>query len=102
MSCEALSQSPLIRWNSLLPPVPRQFPDEALASEFTVELGIKAVTTVIQVEALTALLTKCRFMLLTDGDGFSVWVVFTLHGSSPFIHRNREIDTQSMEDSKTS
>ena len=94
--------SSLFRLDIPLSPVPRQFPDEALAPEFAVELGIKALTTGIEVEALTALLTKRRFMLLANGDSFSVWVVSTLHGSSPYIHRNREIDIQSMEDSKTS
>jgi len=72
-----------------------------LASELAVKLWIKALTAVIEVEALTALVTKRRFMLLANGDGFPVWVVLTLHGSSPSIHRNRDIDIQSMEDSKT-
>jgi len=77
------SQCQSVHRNSLLPPVPRQFPDEALASEFAVELGIKALTTGIEVEALTALLTKCRFMLLADGDRFSILVVLTSQFPSP-------------------
>jgi hypothetical protein len=54
-----------------------------LASELAVKLWVKALTAVIEVEALTALLTKRRFMLLADGDGFSVWVILTFQRPSP-------------------
>ena len=65
--------------DSLFSPFAGHFPNDALASEFAVELWINAVAALINIEAFTALPTEPCFMLLTIGDGFPLWMVFAFH-----------------------
>jgi hypothetical protein len=50
-----------------------------LVSEFAVELWIDAVTAMVNIEALTALLAESCFMFLTNSDRLSVRMISTLH-----------------------
>jgi hypothetical protein len=62
-----------------LSPVSRPLPDDALCSELTIELWIDTFTAVIDVQALTALLTESGLMLVADPDGLSVRMIPALH-----------------------
>jgi len=61
------------------PPVPRHLPDQALISELTIKFWIDAHAAMVDIETLTALLTKAGFMFLTDGNGLSIGVDSALH-----------------------
>lgn len=64
---------------SLFSPVAGHFPDKALGPEFTVELRTEAFTAVFDIQTLAALFAKTGFVLLTDGNGFTVRMISTLH-----------------------
>jgi hypothetical protein len=68
-----------------LPAVPRHFPDDTLGSELAVEFWIKALTAVVDVKILTALLTESCLMLLADCNCLPIRMIFTLHFPFPFI-----------------
>jgi hypothetical protein len=61
------------------PPVLRHLPDNALSSKFAVEFWIKALAAMINVETFAALLTKPRFVLLTNSDRLPVRMDSALH-----------------------
>jgi hypothetical protein len=60
-------------------PVARHFPNQALGSEFTVELRAKAFTAVFDLHAFATLPAKTSFVLLTDGNGFTILMVSAPH-----------------------
>jgi len=64
--------------------VSRHFPDHALRSEPAVDLRVNAFTAVVNVKALTALLTESLLIYLTDRDCLSVGVISTLHSIHSF------------------
>ena len=74
-----ISLSPHLPIDFFFPSVPRHLPDEALVSELAVELWIDAVTAMVNIEALTALLTESHFMFLTDPNCLPVRMISTLH-----------------------
>lgn len=65
--------------DSLFSPVTGHFPNNALGSEFTVEPRAETFTAVIDIQTLATLPTKTGFVLLTDGKGFTIRMVSTLH-----------------------
>ena len=65
--------------NPLFSPVARHFPNQALGSEFTVELRAEAFTTVFDLQAFATLSAKTGFVLLTDGNGFTIPMVSAPH-----------------------
>ncbi len=64
------------------PSFPRLLIDDTPGSEFAVEFGVEALTTLFDVKTLTALLTKACLVFLTDGNGLSVRMLSALHRSS--------------------
>ncbi len=59
--------------------VSRHLPDNALGSEFAVELRIHAFAALIDVETLAACLTESRLMFLADSNRLPVRVISALH-----------------------
>ena len=74
-----ISLSPYLLIYLFFPPVPRHLPDQALISELTIKFWIDAHAAMVDIETLTALLTKAGFMFLTDGNGLSIGVDSALH-----------------------
>jgi hypothetical protein len=56
-------------------------------SEFTVIFWIHTFTALIDVETLTALLTKAGFIFLTGGNGLTLWMISTLHFYFPLMSK---------------
>ena len=73
------SSSPHLLVYLFFPPVLRHLPDNALISKFAVEFWIKALAAMINVEKFAALLTKPRFVLLTNSDRLPVRMDSALH-----------------------
>jgi hypothetical protein len=65
--------------------VPRHLPNDALGSELAVKLWIDTLTAMIDVEAFTALLTGSGFVLLTDSNGITIFMMPALHPSCPIL-----------------
>jgi hypothetical protein len=64
---------------SLFSPVAGHFPNDASGSEFTVEPRAVAFTAVLDIQALATGPAKTGLVLLTDGKGFTIRMVSTLH-----------------------
>ena len=74
-----VARSPRLPVDFSLPPVPRPLPDNALGSEFTIELRIDALAAVFYIQALTTLLTETGFMFVANPDGFPVRMILASH-----------------------
>jgi hypothetical protein len=73
----SLSRHPLIYVS--FPPVPRHLPNHTLRSVLAIELWVNALAALINVETFAALLTKSRFVFLTNCDRLPIRVLSTLH-----------------------
>jgi len=79
------------------PSISRPLPDDALGSELTVELRVEAVTALIDLQALAALLAKPCFVLLTDPNRFPIRVALASHLLSLLNNLKRPIPIWSKE-----
>lgn len=78
---------------SLFSSVAGHFPDDALGSEFTVEPRAVTFTAVFDIQALTTGPAKAGLVLLTDGKGFTIRMVSTLHLFLILNRRQRQRNT---------
>lgn len=74
-----MTLSLFLRIDFFLPPVPRHLPDDTLGSELAVKFWINAFTAVIDIEALTTLLTEPCSMFLANRNRFSIRMISALH-----------------------
>jgi hypothetical protein len=65
--------------DSLFSPFTGHFPNNALGSEFTVEPRAITFAAAFNIQTLATRSAKTGFVFLTDGKGFTVGVVSTLH-----------------------
>ncbi|MBN2437515.1 MAG: hypothetical protein JXL20_02840 [Deltaproteobacteria bacterium] len=65
--------------DSFFSPVAGHFPDKALGPEFTVEHRAEACTAVFDIQTLATLSAKTGPVFLTDGKGFTIRMISTLH-----------------------
>ncbi len=69
----------MILVDSLFSPVAGHFPNNALGSEFTIEARAETFTTLFDIQTLATLPAKTGLVLQTDGKGFMIRMVSTLH-----------------------
>jgi hypothetical protein len=81
-----ISLSPHLLIYVSFPPVPRHLPNHTLSSVLAIELWVNALAALINVETFAALLTKSRFVFLTNSDRLPIRVFSTLHLIFSSIH----------------